>query len=132
MIIAECNTPATAGLAAPFDTLNTPPTPLVVTNVGVDTTANELFVTCASISMGVSTTQTTVNTYNNGATPTTTSNDGTSTFYHYNFAYGITTGNAVADSDSIAFATSNCNEVTLVTGSFKLPIAASFSQVIIV
>jgi hypothetical protein len=95
-------------------------TPLVATTAGTDAAAGELVVVAMASRYSIAGTKTTTHTLNNGASATSTNNDATSTINHYNFAYGITTGNSSADSDSCAFTTTNSQAQALVIASFKL------------
>lgn len=60
-------------------------------------------------------------TLNNGATATDTQNNSTSAPDHFDFTYGITTGNVFADSDSYAFTATHITGVAVVLASFLLP-----------
>lgn len=99
--------------------------PVVATSGAADAALGELVIACAAILLsGSFLTIAAAHTLNNGASAVSTNNNSTSTVSHYNFAYGFTTGNSVADSDSFAF-TASTGRVALVLISFELGSAAA-------
>lgn len=104
--------------------------PATATNSAADVALGELLVSCGFWQLSKAGTCTTVDTYNNGATPTTNlNNDATSTAFHYRFAWGTTTGNSAADQDSQTNSSSRINQGFVSIASFKLPAAATPSLV---
>lgn len=93
--------------------------PLVSTNAAVDATIGELMVSCSIADYSTAATKTLTDTYTN-ATPTATNDAATSTISHYDFAYGITTANAVADKNSFAFTTTKIGMASSALASFKV------------
>lgn len=93
--------------------------PRTATLASTDAAAKELVVSAAAIIPTTSTTVTSSTAMNNGATATTISNDGSSTGTHYSFSYGITTGNAGADTSTVT-STGTLSGIVVVAASFKL------------
>lgn len=105
-------------------------TPVSVANAAADVAAGELVVCTQWDTLSKAGTTTTSHTYNNGATATgNLNNDGTSSLNHYRFSFGITTGNAAADSVSLADSSKNLTTVTGRSASFLLAAAATHSLV---
>ena len=97
-----------------------------VTLPGADAAAGELFVTGHALLLSKAGTNTSTDSYNNGATPTTNlNNDATSTANHYTFAWGVTTSNTGADSDTTTDSSMNITIGTVVIVSFLLASAAA-------
>lgn len=95
-------------------------TPRVLTCPNVDATAGELVIVIGAALNSASRANTLTHTVNNGATITSTNNNATSTTSHYNIGYGVTTSNASATSDSLAFGTTQLTEVDALLLTFKL------------
>ena len=91
-----------------------------VTAAGVDTASTQLVVAAQFDLHTTAETCTTTVAFNNGATANNVgNNDSTSVLYHYRFAWGITTGNSVADSLTLS---DNGMKLSTITGklvSFK-------------
>lgn len=104
-------------------------TPILAVAAAADTAAGQLVVTTGQWVLSKSATNTTADTYNNGATPTSNlNNDATSTSGHYRFAWGTTTGKTAADQDSQSNDSMNLSSGCLVIASFKLASAARFPR----
>lgn len=99
---------------------------VVATAAAADAALGELVIGCSHIFYSMAATKTTTHAYNNGGTATqNVSNDATSTAMHYRWSYGITTGNASADTLTTTFTTTNATSSGFVVASFKLAGAAS-------
>lgn len=71
------------------------------TTGGTDARSGQLIVTSDAFSFGSNYVESSSDSYNNGATPSgNVNNDSASQRTHYRFAYGITTGNASADTNT--------------------------------
>jgi hypothetical protein len=82
--------------------------PMVATTAGVDYLSGSLVLAAASDYYSSAATKTLTHTVTGGATVVVeTSNEGTSTRWHYDFIYGPTTTKVSATSDSYAFTTTN-------------------------
>lgn len=98
--------------------ISTQTSPLVVTNPALDAATGQIGLAVASIRHTAATTSTKTHTFNN-ATAVAAANGG-STANHYSLAYGITTSNGSAFSDSFAFTTTNLNFIALAVLTLKL------------
>lgn len=96
--------------------------PVVATAGAVDAALGELMCFVGSELTSTSVTRTLTSTLNNGMSANVTGNNSaTSATTHYSFGYGITTGNASADSDSMALSsTSKETGFSVAVASFKL------------
>lgn len=79
--------------------------PATAAAIIVDGQSGDLVVYGHTFFYSTANTKTTTPTMNNGATANQTKNDSTSTVNHYNYGWGITTGNAAGDSISTTFTT---------------------------
>lgn len=96
-------------------------TPLTASGGTADTAAAELLIGVGYSNHSMAATNTTSNTFNNGATATgNLNNDATSSAQHYRFSYGITTGNAAASTCAFAYTTTNITGAVSAIASFKL------------
>lgn len=93
--------------------------PQVVTAPGADAAVGELMCTSEFIDYSMAGTKTTTDTYTNATATAAANNDSTSILSHYRFSYGITTANASADSNSVAFTITSVTQVSLAIASFK-------------
>jgi PKD repeat protein len=102
-------------------------TPEVVTAASVDATPGDLVVVTGVLEFTISVTNpSSTHTLNNGAgTWTNSSQTGTA---HYNFAYGVTTGNSSADSDSYSFDATFVNDEASVLVSFRPSVVVTKTQ----
>ena len=94
--------------------------PEVCACTAADIAAGQLVIGAYALLYSTAATKTFTNTVNNGMTATVQNDATTSTVDHYNFWDGITTGNSVADQDSLAFTTTKISGVASVIASFKL------------
>ena len=97
----------------------------VATAAGVDAASGELILGMTIITYSMSATKTTSHAYNNGATTQAAAswnNDGTSTATHFRLSYGITTGNASADTLTVTFTTTNISAHESVGQSMKVAV----------
>ena len=113
-----------AATTSPLDQKSTRATgttsPQTATAAAVDAASGELVISVDLFIYSMAATKTTSDTYNH-ATPTTNrNNDATSTANHYRMAWGTTTTNASADSNQVAFTTTNVSVVSCVVVTFKL------------
>lgn len=100
-------------------------TPIVATNSTADLTPGELVVAVGGARNSSARANTITHTINNGVgAGTSTNNNATSTTNHYNNTWGVTTGNATPDSDSMAFSTAQLSGAVVVIQSFKLLVPA--------
>jgi hypothetical protein len=89
-----------------------------------DTAAGELLVACLAAQLSKTGTDTTTFSFNNGATPTSNlNNDASSVIDHYRFAWGITTGNSAADSNTFTHGSMNLIGDNEIIASFLLAAA---------
>jgi len=94
--------------------------PATATAAGADGAAGSLIVSVDRLVYSMAATKTTSDSFNNGATPTSSAdNDATSTIDHYRFSYGITTGNAGADTNTVTFTITNILSTTFRIASFE-------------
>lgn len=100
---------------------------LTATTAGADAQSGELVIAANAAFYSASATKTFSLSMNNGATATAASNAATSTANHYDFGYGVTTGNSAADNQTFTFTTTKITGVAQVVASFKLKPAA-FTQ----
>lgn len=118
------------GLATPTDQTGSATgatSSLTPTNGAADAASGELVIVSGGWFYSTSKTTTQADSLNNGATANSTTNNATSTVSHYNFTWGITTGNSSADSDSITgITTTKLTGGASVIASFKA--AQAFTQ----
>ena len=98
-------------------------TPIIATNSAADIQAGSLLMQVGGARNSTARTNTLTHTPNNGAGSTSSNNNAVSTQNHYNYAYGLTTSNAAADSDSMAFGTAQLSGAVLAISSFKPALA---------
>lgn len=100
--------------------------PVVATASATDTSSGDLTCGVSRFNYTMAATKTTSHAYNNGATAQAVSdNDATSTADHYRFSYGITTGNASADTLTHTFTTTAISQTEAEIVSFRVPGAAA-------
>lgn len=107
---------------------NVTTSPVVATASAADTAAGELVVAVGAAFYSTAATKTLGFTLNNGATASDSDNDATSTVNHGCATYGVTTGNAAADTASMAFTTTKITEAAASIASFKLGAATASTQ----
>ncbi len=111
--------------ASPFDQFgnnSSGTSPATVTLGGTDAQAGQLIVSIQFWRNTKAVTDTTSDSYNNGATPTTNlNNDATSIANHYRFAWGTTTGNSSADTNTVTSGSMSLAEGAHFMVSFKIP-----------
>jgi hypothetical protein len=93
--------------------------PIVKTLDSADVASGELVIAIGCLYYPASASLISSHTFNNGVSPTYIHNDATSTQCHYRFAYGLTTGNSVADSDSYRDSYDVVTSIGLALASFK-------------
>lgn len=97
----------------------------VLTAASADAASGDLVIACDGFAYSMAATKTTSDTFNNGATATDVgNNDGTSSATHYRMSYGITTSNASADTNTVAFTITNVTATHMALASFTVPAAA--------
>ncbi len=105
--------------------------PLLLTTAGNLAANGELICSSDVVVATKAGTDTTTDTYNNGATPTTNrNNDATSIITHYRFAWGTATTSGAAETNSITSASMNLSLIGGGLAAFNLPAAAPASLVI--
>lgn len=92
--------------------------PRAATNDVADATAGDLVVFAFALLYSASATKVFTDTLNNGVTANVADSASLTTTNHYHFVYGFTTGNAAADSDSLAFTTTKISNMNGVSASF--------------
>src|SRR5215469_3058491 len=103
--------------------------PIVASPGIADTNPGNLMVACGvALHSSARTNPAFAHTFNNGATAVSTNNNGTSVASHYNFGQGFTTNNGAADSDSMAFTTTQLTGATVVLASFKVIAVTSLTR----
>lgn len=118
--LAEFSGAATASPLDKTGTSNGTVSPITVSASAADTNSGSLILTADSFVLSKAGTQTGADSYNNGATPTTNfNNDATSSATHYRLAWGITTGNTVADSNSVSSTSMNLSAICGAIASFS-------------
>lgn len=95
-------------------------TPRTATAAADDSTAGELVIAAAMISIAAAGAVTSSMTMNNGATATTATNDATSITTHANFGWGVTTGNTAADTAAVSSTGGTLNGIIVAVATFKL------------
>lgn len=102
--------------------INATTSPQTFTNVQADWAAGDLFVSVWAPEYTAAATKTFSHVLANGATAQTLNSSATSTTTHYDFTYGITTGNTSADSDQFTFTTTKILGVAGCAASFKVAV----------
>ncbi len=99
--------------------------PFVFNLSSADAASGDLIVAVGAENESKAGTATLTHTFNNGATDLLNSGNGaTSSFSHFHFGYGITTGNASADQDSFASDSMNLSALKIGMATFKVASAA--------